>query len=527
MSEPGRPLAVRLAQGGVFPHPAAQVECIETHISWVVLAGAYAYKVKKPLDLGFLDFSTLAKRRHACAEEVRLNARLAPGIYLDVVALTDGPEGPRVGGAGPAAEYAVRMHRFDRAQELDRLLRDGALPAARIDELARLVARFHAGVARAGAGDAWGHPDTVLANARANFAHAAALEHAPEIAGRMAALLTWTVERHAQIAPLLMQRKRDGWVREGHGDLHLANMVVHEDRVTVFDCIEFNPALRWNDVMSEIAFTMMDLRHRGRPDLAQRFVNDYLEETGDYGGLAVLPWFLAYRAMVRAKIAAIRALQVEGAAAAGEHRDFLAHLALAEAYAQPRARALVITCGASGSGKSHLAGALLATGDWIRVRTDVERKRLAGLARFAASASGTDAGLYAAERSAQTYARLAELAKDVLAACWPVILDGTFLRGAQRQAMREVAAAAGVPFAILWPDTPEAVMRERVAHRAAAGGDPSEATIAVLERQLATREALDDDELRCAVRVVPGAPQDGPTLAQRVAAALAQGGARS
>ena len=520
MSTPAAPLAVRLAQTGVFPHAAERVECVETHISWVVLAGPYAYKLKKPVDLGFVDFSTLEKRRSACEEEVRLNARLAPALYIDVVPVTDGPEGPRIGGSGPAAEYAVRMHRFDRAQELDRLLRDGALPASRIDELARLVAHFHEHVARATADDAWGHPDTVLANARANFAHAAALEHDAGIAQRLAALLAWTVEQHARITPLLVQRKRDGRVREGHGDLHLANMVLHDGRVTVFDCIEFNPALRWNDVLSEIAFTMMDLRHRGRPDLAQRFLNDYLEEAGDYDGLAVLPWFLVYRAMVRAKIAAIRAAQADGDTAAREHRDFLAHLALAEAFAQPRERALVITCGASGSGKSHLAGRLLVTGDWVRVRTDVERKRLAGLARFAASASGANEGLYAADRSAQTYARLGELARDVLAAGWPVILDGTFLRRAQRQAMRELAAAAGVPFAILWPDTPPDIMRARVAQRAAAGGDPSEATLDVLARQLAAMEALDDDELRHAVRVEADAAPDGAALAARVAAAL-------
>ncbi len=523
MNETAAPLAARLARAGVFPHPADDVESVETHISWVVLAGPYAYKLKKPVDLGFVDFSTLEKRRRACEEEVRLNARLAPALYLDVVTVTDGPDGPRIGGDGPPAEYAVRMRRFDRAQELDRLLRAGALAATRIDELARQVARFHAEVARATADDPWGHPGTVLANARANFAHAAALEHDASVAERLAALLAWTVEEHARIAPRLAQRKRDGRVREGHGDLHLANMVVHDGRVTVFYCIEFNPALRWNDVMSEIAFTMMDLRHRGRPDLAQRFLNDYLEETGDYAGLAVMPWFLVYRAMVRAKIAAIRAAQADGSTAAGEHRDFLAHLALAEAYAQPRARALVITCGASGSGKSHLAQALLATGDWIRIRTDVERKRLAGLARFAASESGVDAGLYAPDRGAQTYARLRELAHDVLAAGWPVMLDGTFLRRAQREAMHTLAGESKVPFAILWPDTRVAVMRERVVQRAAAGGDPSEATVDVLERQLALQEALGEEELPFAVRVESDVPVDGQALAQRVASVLREG----
>ena len=268
------PLAVRLAQAGAFPHPAHAVECVETHISWVVLAGDFAYKLKKPLDLGFLDFSTLAKRRAACEEEVRLNRRLAPDLYLDVVPVTDGPEGPRIAGDGPVAEYAVRMRRFDRAQELDRLLREDALPPARIDELARLVARFHSAIPRASAADPWGEPEAVLANALANFDHVLAREQAPEIVARVQALRSWTVATHATLVPTLAGRKADGWVRECHGDLHLANMVVHAGRVTVFDCIEFNPALRWTDTMAEIAFTVMDLRHRGRRDLAQRFLND-------------------------------------------------------------------------------------------------------------------------------------------------------------------------------------------------------------------------------------------------------------
>jgi uncharacterized protein len=519
---PPSTLAARLRDARCFPHPAPDIECVETHISWVVLAGDYAYKLKKPLDLGFLDFSTLEKRRAACEEEVRLNLRLAPDLYLDVVPITEDADGPRIGGKGECVEYAVRMRRFDRRQELDRLLRDGTLAPERIDELARLVARFHGEIPRAGADDPWGAPDTVLANALANFEHATALQHAPEVAARLAALRHWTVDTHRQVASRLSARKRDGWVRECHGDLHLANMVLHQGRVVVFDCIEFNAALRWTDVMAEIAFTVMDLHHRGRRDLAQRFVNDYLEETGDYEGLAVLRYFLVYRAMVRAKVAAIRAAQGSGDLAAREHADFRAHLALAEAFARPAPRAIVITCGASGSGKSHLARALLAHGDWIRVRSDVERKRLAGLARLASSASATGEGLYAATASARTYARLAELARVVASAGYPVIVDATFLLHAQREAMRALARSLAVPFAILAPQTPVATMRERVTARAAVGADPSEATLDVLERQLATAQPLADDERAHAARVDTTEPVDAGELAACVAAALAR-----
>ncbi len=512
------PLALRLRDAAQFPHPIAGVDVVETHISWVVLAGDYAYKIKKPLDLGFLDFSTLAKRRAACDEEVRLNRRLAPDLYLDVVGIGGEADFPRIGGPPPHVEYAVRMRRFDRAQELDRLLAAGALAAERIDELAAAVARFHAGVPRATPADPYGTAAVGLANAVANFAHVSRLEHAADVGARVDALHRWTLAEHARVAPAMDARLADGFVRECHGDLHLANIVLFAGRVTVFDCIEFNPALRWIDTMAEIAFTAMDLVHRGRRDLAQRFVNGYLEATGDYAGLAVLRFYVVYRAMVRAKIAAIRTAQeADAAARARGHADLLAHLALAEGFARPSRRALLVTCGASGSGKSVAAGALADTGDWIRVRSDVERKRLAGLAAGDRSGSGLAAGLYTGDMTGQTYARLAALARTVLGAGYPVIVDATFLARAQRARFRALAAELGVPFAILVPRTPVATMRARVAAREAAGGDASEATVAVLERQLAAAEPLADDEADAAVAFDADSAIDATALAAAVA----------
>ncbi|MEO8508379.1 MAG: AAA family ATPase [Betaproteobacteria bacterium] len=504
-----------------FPHPAAHIERVETHISWVVLAGDFAYKLKKHLDLGFLDFSTLAKRRAACEDEVRLNRRLAPDLYLDVVAITGTADEPRIGGTGPPLEYAVRMRRFDRALELDRMLAAGTLTPEHIDELARVIARFHAVAPVGSATDSWGAPEVVLANALANFEHVLALEHGSDIATRIAALQAWTRAAHARLAPLLKQRQRNGFVRECHGDLHLANMVLYADRIVVFDCIEFNPELRWTDVMAEIAFTVMDLRHRGRPDLGQRFVNDYLEETGDYGGLGVLSFFLVYRAMVRAKVAAIRAAQPKDAAAAARDQvSFRSHLALAEVLARPCRTAIVITSGPSGSGKSFLAAKLAGTGYWIRVRSDIERKRLAGLQGRDDSHSAVGAGIYAAGASERTYARLAELATGIVAAGFPVIVDATCLTRAQRHMFRDLAATLRVPFAILAPQVSAARMRERVVARQAAAADPSEATVGVLDRQLAMAEPLEDDEARTAVAFDCEGAVDAEALAAAVDARL-------
>ena len=510
-------LVERLRDPRRFPHPATDVQLVETHISWVLLAGDFAYKVKKPLDLGFLDFSTREKRRAACEEEIRLNRRLAPEIYLDVALITGTPDDPLVGGAGTAIEYAVRMRRFDRALELDRLLAAGQLPVERVDELARLVARFHAAVPAATPEGPYGTPEAALAAPLANFEHLAALEHGADDVARVAALREWTVATHARLAPLIRERLAGGFVRECHGDLHLANMVLHEDRVVVFDCIEFNPALRWIDVMAEVAFTAMDLRHRGRADFAQRFLNDYLEDTGDYAGLRVLPYYLVYRAMVRAKVAAIRAAQEKDTVAQErDEADFRAHLALAEAFAAPRAPALAITTGASGSGKSFLAAQLAASGDWIRIRSDVERKRLAGLEASARSRAGVGESLYAAEKTERTYARLAEFARVVVEAGFPVVVDATFLERTQRDAFRGLARDLGVPFLIIAPDTSISVMRERLIAREQAGSDASEATLAVLERQLTRAEPLALDEFACVIRVDASRAIDAAELAMRV-----------
>ncbi|MCX7892612.1 MAG: AAA family ATPase [Burkholderiales bacterium] len=514
-------LVERLREARRYPHPVADVELVETHISWVLLAGGYAYKLKKPLDLGFLDFSTLAKRRAACEEEVRLNRRLAPELYLDVVAVTGSPDDPAMGGTGLAVEYAVRMRRFDRALELDRLLARGELPDERIDELAALVARFHAAVPAAPPDGPYGTPGAVYAAAAANFEHLAALEHDAATAARIAALARWTEAAHSRLAPVMRERLAGGFVRECHGDLHLANMVLHEGRVVVFDCIEFNPALRWTDVAAEIAFTVMDLRRRGRPDLAQRFLNGYLDASGDYAGLRLLPYYLVYRAMVRAKVAAIRASQeTDAAARERDAADVRAHLALAESFAAERQPALVITCGASGSGKSFVAGRLAATGDWIRIRSDVERKRLAGLDAAARTGSGVGAGLYTPDMTERTYARLAALARTVVAAGYPALVDATFLERTRREAFRALAGGLGVPFLILAPAAPADVMRERVAARERAAADPSEATLAVLERQLATAEPLAAEETAHALVIDAAGPVEADALATAVAARL-------
>jgi aminoglycoside phosphotransferase family enzyme/predicted kinase len=480
-----------------YPHAVGAVRVLETHISFVILTGAFAYKIKKAVDLGFLDFTTLEKRRFYCHEELRLNARLAPEIYLEVVPIGGAPEAPRVGEAGEAIEYAVKMREFPQQALADQALARGELTSRHIDALAELVAAFHAGAQRATQSDPYGSPETIRAWAMQNFSQIRAVSTPAQCADNLDALESWSRRECERLHGVFLQRKREARVRECHGDLHLGNLVLLDDRPQAFDCIEFNPELRWIDVMNEIAFLMMDLRAAGRADFAARLLSAYLESTGDYAGLAVLRFYLVYRAMVRAKVNLLRARQLEpaGARASLLEEQFGTYLALAQRFARPGRPFLVITHGFSGSGKTTLSQPLLELSGAIRLRSDVERKRMHGLAADARGGSGVGEGLYGAEATAATYGRLRDLARSAIEAGYGVIVDATFLKRAHRDLFRAVAASAAVPFLIVDFKASEALLRERVLARVRQGKDASDADLAVLEHQLATHEPLQDDEL--------------------------------
>ncbi len=486
MTAPPPELIAGLLRPDAYPHPAPAPRLIETHISWVILAGDYAYKLKKPLDLGFLDFSSLDKRLACCREEIRLNRRLAPEIYLDVVAITGKPEAPQVGGDGPVLEWAVKMRAFPAEATLDR---EAELSAEQIDAIAERVAAFHAGAEPAPADSPHGLPDQVVAPVAANFAHLRAI--LPGDAGTAAPLdriEAWSQREGERLRGHFAARKAGGFIRECHGDLHLGNIAWVADQPLIFDAIEFNPGLRFIDVANEIAFLTMDLRYRGRTDLAWRGLNRYLEHTGDYAGLPALPFYQVYRAMVRAKVAAILARQHGGDLAACAR-----YLDLADALARERRPVLILMHGVSGSGKSWLAQRLLEGFGALRLRSDVERKRLFGLGALDSSAR-VPGGIYTPEASERTLARLLEYGRLLLGAGFPVIVDATFIRRAWRAPFAALARELDVPWWIAPAEAPADVLRERVAARVAAGGDASEAGLEVLEAQLAAREPLSDEE---------------------------------
>ncbi len=480
-----------------YDHPCRDIQLIETHISWLLLTGDYAYKIKKPVNFGFLDFSTLPLRQHFCTEEIRLNARLAPQIYLRVVRISGSATEPHINGDGPVLEYAVKMRQFDNSGLFDQLIASSRLSPQIISDTADTLARFHGEIAVAGPGSPFGEPDAVHRPVCENFEqleqHAAGFLAINEHHDTFQHIRQWSEQTFTALETVLAQRKTDGFIRECHGDLHLGNIVLIDGQVTPFDGIEFNENLRWIDIMSEIAFLLMDLQDHGRADLAHRLLNAWLEISGDYGGLAVLRYYQCYRAMVRAKVAALRSEQVGPEKTQAELANYLS---LAEQYTQPTRPALLITHGLSGSGKSWLTQALLEATGAIRLRSDVERKRLAGLDPLSRTASAPGAGLYGAESTHRTFEHLAMLARQILHAGYVTVVDATFIKRAERERFRQLAHSLAVPFRIIHCKADTDTLHQRIETRQAEGRDASEAGLAVLELQMANQELLSEDELR-------------------------------
>jgi uncharacterized protein len=457
---------------------AAQLDAqvVETHISWVLLAAGVAYKVKKPVRLPFVDYSSLERRRHFCEEEVRLNRRLAPGLYLGVSRITGPADQPVIDGPGAPQEYAVRMRRFPAGALFSEQVQAGTLLPESVDRLAERLAQFHASAARSKAtpdGKAPGGRDRALA---ALDGCRALLRPQEE-----EALRAWIEAQALSLQSLWNDRQLQGCVRECHGDLHLANIISLPGDVAAFDCIEFDPALRWIDIVDDAAFALMDFAARGRPDLGWRFINGWLERTGEYEALPALRFSVVYRALVRAQVEHLRT-----AGSAGARR----YAATALAWSRPEAPHLTVTHGLPGSGKTFVSQQLLERQHAVRIRSDVERKRLFGAGALDDSrAAGLD--LYTGDADRRTYQRLFDMARIALQAGFPVVLDAAFLRHEERRQASALAHRLHVPFVIVACKAPLRVLRRRLLQRR---DDASEADVAVLEKLRAAAEPLRQEE---------------------------------
>ena len=482
-----------LRRPAAYPHAVQDVHLIETHISRVFLAGPFAYKVRKPVKFDFVDFSSAQARHADCDTELSLNRRFAPDLYLDVTPIVAGqaPGSVMVGGHGAPLEFAVRMRRFAQEDLFVARIKARRLEPDHIDALARTIATFHAAQPAAAPDNGFGTPASIDATIAECMG---GLTHLPVDQGVVERVTQALRGRAAALSSAFQTRLRNGHVRECHGDLHLGNIVLLDGKPTPFDCLEFDPRLRWIDTISDLAFPFMDLLHHGRQDLAYRLLNVYLEQSGDYAGLTLLTFYVAMRAVVRARVLLERARQRQAGAMAMDLARSECHslLELALRSLDHPAAHLVVMHGLSGSGKSTVAARMSESSGMVRVRSDVERKRLS-------LRNLPQEDRYAASMTARTYRRLLAICRIGCLAGIPMIADATFLSRHQRERFAAQAHRLGVPFSIVDCDAPVEILRARIEARARARQDPSDADLTVLASQRRTRDPLTAAERACVI----------------------------
>jgi aminoglycoside phosphotransferase family enzyme/predicted kinase len=483
-------LVERLSDPAFYPEPTRDVQVIQTHISFIFLTDHHAYKVKKPVDFGFLDYTTLERRREFCEREVALNARLCPHTYLGVAALGPRHDELTVGGSGEVVEYAVKMRRLPDDRMLRRVLARGEGDDALFGRLAAIVASFHAREALSPAKGALKGLEGVKLNCDENFAQT------EKYVGVLVPVATFDfirtstelfIQRHAA---LFHRRVDGGRIVDGHGDLHLDSICATEP-IRIFDCIEFNERFRIQDVAEEVAFLAMDLEFHGYAPFARAFVAAYVEASGDHELLELLAFFESYRAYVRAKVTSFAVddphipeetkelLRVT----ASRYYELAAHFAAAS-----NPQRLLVTCGLTGSGKSTLARRLAELYALQVVRSDIVRKELLGISPDERRHVPFDHGEYAPSVTERTYGAMLERAAPLLRAGHSVILDGCFIRRSQRRNARKLARRLGVPFLLLECRTSEEVIRKRLERRVQKNGGISDGRWEIYHGQLAEFE---------------------------------------
>lgn len=507
-------LIQNLQNEAIFDHPIQRFKLIETHISWVILTGEYVYKIKKPMNFGFLDFSTLEKRGFYCREEVRLNQFFAAELYLDVVTINGEPDNPKINGSGPILEYAIKMREFPQDCLFTELHKHHKITPELIDQLAALIADFHSKTPIAAEDSIFGTPNSVHAPVQQNFDQIAPLLSDANDLKRLQHLAAWANQQFNKHHALLTQRKQQGFIRDCHGDLHLGNIILYKNKPMIFDRLEFNDEFRWTDVMADVAFLIMDLEDHQQFAFANRFLNAYLQITGDYAGLAILPYYQAYRAMVRAKISLFRLSQPglseqEQQAVKQKYRGLIK---LAEHYAFPEQEprelqqnvitpSLYITHGLTGSGKSSVARYLVEQIAAIQISSDVERKRMFGLTAKTQTQSELNKGIYDPSVTLQTYEQLKKLATTIIEAGYSVIVDATFIKFAHRELFKQLAQALQVPFIILHCEAPHEYLQKWIQERQMQKNDPSEAGLEVLDLLTTALEPLHFDEQKNSITI--------------------------
>ena len=487
-------LVEQLGLADLYPHPVEVITTIETHISIVFLTGQYAYKLKKPVNFGFLDFSTIEKRREFCELEVQLNKRTAPQLYLGVVPLFQNELKlsliPESGDQQPI-EFLVKMKQFDPNNILSRYLKHSDLDQTQITHLAKQIANFHAQAESIDPNEIYGDPDNLIQPMLDNFPSLLDTYSHPELQYRLKHLREWTLFTQKQLYDVLIERKHHGFVKACHGDMHLDNVALVDDTPTLFDGIEFNNQFRWIDTISDLAFLLIDIDFRQQFTLKRQLLSLYMRYTGDYEALKLLRFYQTYRTMVRAKISALRYHQLESGSAEAKllWDKALQYLQQAENYAyelpQPK---IILMQGVAGSGKSYYAHLILEHFDALIVSSDIERKRLYGIDPLHRVEEHEKADLYSAEMNEKTYSRLFELTEEIIHEGYTVIVDATFLKFEHRSVFMELAEKLRVPYRLVSIEPDPFVIQQNITDRQLANNNPSDADLNIMQRQLASLE---------------------------------------
>ena len=482
-----------LLDPAIFPEPTSTVLHLQTHISHIFLTDSHAYKIKKPVDFGFLNFTTLEQRHHFCNEELRLNRKLAATVYLEVVPLfADQSGGLCFNGSGEPLEYAVKMRRLPQERMMQSLLAAGEVYPADINDIAGTVATFHATTARGNGIELFGTLEAIRANWLEN------LRQTESFIGRTIEYQThklvsdWAIQQLTEHADQFLERIRSGFIRECHGDLHSGNICL-EEQVQIFDCIEFNEKFRYSDTAADVAFLAMDLENHGRRDLAEQFILQYCQISGDTGLWQVLPLYLCNRAFIRGKVESFRlddplvTDEQKQKAAAQAARFF--RLSGGYALRTMLPLTLFITCGPTGSGKSALARELGFELGVTSHTADCIRKQLAGIAP---TQRGAD--IYTPAWNRATYQEMLRLVATDLDAGRSCIADATFRCKRDRSKFIELAAIVGAQVVILLPESSPDLIKMRLEMRQQKGSATSDGTWQIYQQQLRRFEAPDTDE---------------------------------
>lgn len=482
-------LIQQMMQPEFYPHPVTEpIELMQTHVSYVLLTGDYAYKLKKPVNFGFLDYSTIELRKHFCEEELRLNQRGAAEIYLEILPITQ-LEQYQLGGCENVVDYTLKMRQFPQTALFLSMFEQGKLSETRMEELGKVVAQYHAKAETNDYIRSFGEVAQVRQSIDENYDQTLKYIGAVQTQAQFQETKAYTDNFFEQRQQLFTSRITNNWIRECHGDLHLRNICLWDDKILLFDCIEFNEPFRFVDVMFDIAYAVMELEMLQRADLANAYLNTYIEQTGDWEGLQVLPLYLSRQSYVRAKVNSFLLDDpgVPTAVKAEAQATATAYYKLAWEYTKPRQGKLILMSGLSGAGKSTVARHLARKLGAIHIRSDAVRKHLAGISLVEKGG----AEIYTAEMSQKTYARLLSLGIMLANEGFTVILDAKYDRISTRQDAITQAEFHQLPLQIIYCTAPVEVLRDRLKTRT---GDIADATVDLLASQQVAAESFTETE---------------------------------